>query len=265
MRADPSQVQQVLLNLTINARDAMDSGGTMTIRTADVELDEAHCREHTNLDPGPYVSLEVADTGRGMPPETLAQIFEPFFTTKATGKGTGLGLATVHGIVMQHGGHIDVHSEPGAGTTFTVLLPRVAETARHSWQPSARPAPMTLEATVLVAEDDDQVRAQVQRILGKLGLQVIAAVDGADAIQKAERHAGPIDLLLADVIMPRMNGRELYERLRESRPELLVVFMSGYTDDVIAEQGVLDEEVRFLQKPFSMNALSEAIRGALLR
>ncbi len=265
LKADPSQLQQVLMNLAINARDSMDQGGVMTIRTADAELDEAHCSRHTNLTPGPYVTLEVADTGRGMAPETLAQIYEPFFTTKETGKGTGLGLATVHGIVMQHGGHIDVVSEPGAGTTFTVLLPQVEETKPLSRRPSPMAFPELSKATVLVAEDDDQLRAQVQRILEKLGLEVITATDGADAIGQAADYPGPIDLLLTDVIMPRMNGRELYQELRKTRPAVQVIFMSGYTDDVIADQQVMDEETLFLQKPFSMAALSQALRAALVK
>ncbi len=265
VKADPSQLHQVVLNLAINARDAMTEGGTMTIRSRDVELDETTCAELTDLEPGTYVSLEVADTGRGMTPETAAQIFEPFFTTKETGKGTGLGLATVHGIVMQHGGHIDVTTEPGKGTTFKILLPRVHDATKRSWHPSPLTRPLALEATVLVAEDDDQVRAQVERILRELGLSVIAAVDGVDALEKAKQHQGPIDLLLTDVIMPRMNGRLLYETLHESRRDLQVVFMSGYTDDVIADQKVIEEDQRFLQKPFSMRALSDAIRGALQR
>ncbi|MBW2524844.1 MAG: PAS domain S-box protein [Deltaproteobacteria bacterium] len=264
VEADPSQLQQVVLNLVINAQDAMPEGGRMTVRTANATLDDAEGRQHGDLPPGAYVTLQVSDTGRGMSPETQEQIFEPFFTTKGGGKGTGLGLATVHGIVKQHGGHVEVRSAPGEGTTFTVYLARASgEASRPSWRPQAARVDAGVRATVLVAEDDDLVRSQVVRILGRAGLEVLAAVDGEDAVGKAAAHAGPIDLLVTDVIMPKLNGRQLYDALLQSRPALRAIFMSGYTNDVIADQGVADEGLRFLQKPFSLHDLLSAVRGAL--
>jgi CheY-like chemotaxis protein len=262
VRADAGQIELVLVNLAINAQDAMPEGGDLTIETRDVTLDESHAAQHPGLSPGPYVMLAVSDTGVGMDPETMARIFEPFFTTKETGKGTGLGLSTAYGIVKQHGGSISVYSEKGYGSRFEILLPRLSE-VRVS--PSAKPMDVVQRGTetILVVEDNAMVRALLGRLVPGLGYEMLTAqsVDACMALVKARE--GAIHLLLTDVVMPGLNGRELYERLRELRPELKVLFMSGYTTDVIANHGVLDEGVHFLPKPFTRSVLSIKIREAL--
>jgi PAS domain S-box-containing protein len=262
VRIDPSQVDQVLMNLAVNARDAMPMGGKLTIETANVEIDERYCRRHVGFRVGEYVLLTVSDTGVGMERETLAHVFEPFFTTKAMGKGTGLGLATVHGIVTQNGGVASVRSEPGLGSTFRIYLPR----SRHP-QPEATVgvelAATGVVGTILVVEDDEAVRRTTAAMLDALGFTVLVASDCREALALAGRQDSGVDLLLTDVVMPELSGKELCERLRVVRPHLEVLYMSGYTADVIAHHGILEDGVHFIQKPFTMDDLARAIRTAL--
>lgn len=264
VRADPGQVEQVLLNLAVNARDAMPRGGKLTIETRDAELDSAYTRGHPEVPPGRYVLMAVSDTGCGMTPEVKARIFEPFFTTKGPGKGTGLGLATVYGIVKQSGGSVEVYSEPDNGTAFKVYLPRVdlPVTAGKSQPPLSPPRGTE---TILVAEDDRGVRGLTCHVLRSSGYTVLEAADGEDALRAAGRYPGPIHLLLTDVVMPGMNGRELAERLHVTRPHVRVLYLSGYTDDAIVRHGVLEERAEFLQKPFTPLALTSRIRKILDR
>lgn len=260
--ADVGQIEQVILNLAVNAADAMSGGGTLTIETASTTLDQEYAHAHTAVKPGQYVMLAISDTGQGMDEETLAQIFEPFFTTKGE-LGTGLGLATVYGIIKQHGGNIWVYSEPGKGTTFKVYLPvsdeknverRIENPTMSHWEGSE---------TILLAEDNDQVRDLARAILEQQGYVVIAAKNGEEALEKSESYEGPIHLLLTDVIMPEMNGKQLFEKVSSSYPDLVVLYMSGYTDDVIARHGVLEQGVNYLQKPFSFEALASKVRQVL--
>jgi len=275
VKADPGQMEQMILNLCVNARDAMPDGGRLTIRTANVDLDEDPAKEWSDARPGPYVMLEVSDTGGGMDPETRAHLFEPFFTTKEQGKGTGLGLSTVYGTVQQSGGHIAVESEPGQGSTFRVYLPRVAapviapEPRRTGGAPAARPA-ATAEGlvtgrgeTILLVEDAARVRAVVREILEMSGYAVLEAHHGAEALELSNRHGGPIHLLVTDVVMPQMSGRELAQRLATLRPDLKVLYMSGYTDDAIVRHGVLASGIAFLSKPFTPDALALKVRELL--
>jgi PAS domain S-box-containing protein len=276
VKADPGQMEQMILNLCVNARDAMPDGGRLTIRTANVDLDEDAAKEWSDARPGPYVMLEVSDTGGGMDPETRAHLFEPFFTTKEQGKGTGLGLSTVYGTVQQSGGHIAVESEPGQGSTFRVYLPRVAtpviapEPRRAVAAPAARPAATTGDGlvtgrgeTILLVEDAERVRAVVREILEMSGYAVLEAHHGAEALELSNRHAGPIHLLVTDVVMPQMSGRELAQRLATLRPDLKVLYMSGYTDDAIVRHGVLASGIAFLSKPFTPDALALKVRELL--
>jgi PAS domain S-box-containing protein len=260
VRADPGQIEQVVMNLAVNARDAMPDGGCLTIETRNVELGPRDAREHRAMRPGPYVMLAVRDTGCGMDGAVQAQLFEPFFTTKELGKGTGLGLSTVYGIVQQHGGDIWVESAPGRGTTFTVYLPRVP--AGEGLAAEASDAVGGKE-TILLVEDSDAVRDVGRRHLESLGYTVLCAADPREAEQAADRHEGPIDLLLTDVVMPDRSGRELYESMVARREELKVLYMSGYTDDAIGHRGVLEDGVAFLQKPFEREALAAKVRQAL--
>jgi two-component system, cell cycle sensor histidine kinase and response regulator CckA len=264
VRADGAQIEQVLLNLAVNARDAMPNGGIFTIETANVALDMTHAATHSEVSPGDYVMLSVGDTGCGMDSETLKMAFEPFFTTKAHGKGTGLGLATVYGIVKQHNGHILAASEPGIGTTIKIYLPRVSEAATRSTSPTltALPAVPLDAATILVVEDDAAVRRLTSAMLAGLGYEVIEAESAAAAILRAGEHTR-IHLLVADVIMPEMNGRQVYDKLRTIHPDLKVLFVSGYTADVIAHRGILEEGVQLLPKPFSVQALAKKVRELL--
>ncbi len=261
VRADPGQIGQIVLNLVINARDAMPDGGELLVETTAVTLDEDYCATHTNATPGAFVMLAVSDTGSGMSAEIREKIFEPFFTTKELGQGTGLGLATVFGIVEQNNGGIEVYSEPGIGTTFKVYLPCVD--AVEAFYPSATPTPVGGNETVLVVEDDGMVRSLAIRLLKRAGYRVLAAGSATDALLTAQQHEGPIELLLTDVVMPIMNGRDLAVRLTQLRPLIKVLFTSGYTQSVIAHHGVLDEGVQFVAKPYSFDTLSRRVREVL--
>jgi two-component system, cell cycle sensor histidine kinase and response regulator CckA len=250
------------MNLVVNARDAMPTGGKLTIETSNVVLDENYAQGHVPVKSGPHVMMAVTDSGSGMDRATQARIFEPFFTTKEMGKGTGLGLSTVFGIVQQSGGSVWVYSEPGQGTTFKIYLPRV-DGELDVLRPAASPATLRGTETVLLVEDEDQVRAIVQSILRRQGYRVISARNAGEALLLCEKHEGPIDLLLTDVVMPRMSGPELAKRLSETRPRMKVLCMSGYTDDSIVRHGVLETGVAFLQKPVTPASLATRVREVL--
>ena len=262
VKADPGQLEQVIVNLAVNARDAMPDGGRLTLETKNVDLDADYPTDRVTIPAGRYVMLAVTDTGTGMDAPTKARIFEPFFTTKPVGKGTGLGLATVYGAVQQSGGHIWLYSEVGQGTSFKIYLPRVD--AVHAPAPVAEAA-VVLDGseTVLVAEDEDAVRQIIERALQARGYRVMVARNGSEALALAGRHAGQIDLLVTDVVMPDMNGRVLSQRLMEVRPAIKTLYLSGYTDDAILHHGVLQEGVAFLQKPFSLGALARKVRDVI--
>jgi two-component system, cell cycle sensor histidine kinase and response regulator CckA len=258
--ADPGQIEQVIVNLAVNARDAMPDGGSLTLETEDVQLDEAHARP-MDLKPGRYVLLRVTDTGVGMTSDVLSHMFEPFFTTKDPGKGTGLGLATVYGIVKQSEGDIAVVSAPGEGTTFSVYFPQASGLSADTSQ--VRIVHSGGSETVLVVEDEASVRALIAEVLERRGYRVLTAENGDSALEIAEGRVDPIDLLLTDVVMRGMSGRELANRLLPTRPDTKVLFMSGYTDDAIVHHGVLDPGIEFIQKPFTPDALTVRIRQLL--
>jgi len=262
VKVDPTSMQQVVLNLVVNARDAMPRGGKLTIETANVELGELYALGHQGVRPGPYVLLAISDSGQGMSPEVQAHAFEPFFTTKAPGTGTGLGLATVYGIVQQAGGHIWLYSEPGRGTTFKIYLPRTDEAAVGR-PPHPPAATRRGSETILVVEDEASVHELVVRALAEAGYQVLPARGGQEALELAARHDAPIDLLLTDVVMPGLSGKQLADALAAARPGLRVLYTSGYTQNTIVHHGVLDPEVRFLAKPFTPSVLLERVRGVL--
>jgi two-component system cell cycle sensor histidine kinase/response regulator CckA len=260
VRVDPSQIDQVILNLAVNARDAMPRGGTLTLETRDVELEATDARAR----PGPHVLLRISDTGSGMTPEVQARIFDPFFTTKGEGNGTGLGLAVVHGIVEQSGGYIDVGSVPGVGTTFKIYLP-TAEGAPEKPTEAVARKPVNGMETILLAEDEEAVRQITSRILAVFGYRVLEASSGEEAMRLADTSRDKIHLLLTDVVMPGMSGRELADALRARDPDLKVLFQSGYTDDAVVRHGVVQAEVAFLHKPFTPDALAQKIREVLDR
>jgi CheY-like chemotaxis protein len=259
-RADRSQLEQVIVNLVVNARDALPNGGRVTVEVDEATLGAAYGRDHAAVRPGSYVVLAVSDNGVGMSPQVRDRVFEPFFTTKEMGRGTGLGLATVYGIVKQSGGFIWVYSEPGQGTTFKVYLP--LEHAPEAPGPRIKPPARGCE-TVLLVEDEDAVRELAVEVLQDAGYRVLQAPSAARAIEMAGEHPGAIDLVVTDVVMPGLGGRELGEQLVASRPGLKVLFMSGYTDDVILRRGVLSSSAAFIEKPFSPEGLARKVREVL--
>jgi CheY-like chemotaxis protein len=266
IHADLGQLEQVVLNLVVNARDAMPAGGTLTLATASVEIAEiAPSEAGLSLPPGTYVQLAVADTGTGMPPEVLKQLFEPFFTTKERGKGTGLGLATVDGIVHQSGGHIEVESEPGKGTRFVVLLPRAGDAGAAEPRParSVRQPKRRGSEVVLLVEDEDNIREPAVEILESRGYKVLSAQDASQALTVADNHRGPIHILVTDVVMPGRSGNWLAEQLSIRRPGIRVLYMSGYPEDSISHHGVLAPSEHFLQKPFPPGQFLEKVREVL--
>ena len=262
-RADAGQLEQVIMNLVVNAKDAMPAGGKISIRTANTELDDSYRREHAYIQPGPYVMLSVSDTGCGMDKETLSRIFEPFFTTKEKGKGTGLGLSTVYGIVKQSGGYVFAQSEPGQGTTFRIYLPRVEDAAEVASTVKSIETATRGSETVLLVEDEESVRQLVKETLENRGYKVIEAENGEAALKVALSCEEPIHLLITDVVMPGISGRELAQQLAKTHPSTKVLFLSGYTEDAIVHQGALEPEGAFLQKPFTLQSLARKVREVL--
>jgi signal transduction histidine kinase/ActR/RegA family two-component response regulator len=264
-RIDPSQVEQIVVNLLVNAREASPRGGKVTIETANVVLDRDYLKNNPMVKPGEYLLLAVSDSGTGMPPEVREHVFEPFFTTKEGTEARGLGLATVYGIVQQNGGHVAVYSEVGQGTTFRIYLPRSSE-ERSAPAPPLTSAEVPLEGgaeTILLIEDNDELRGAARGILEALGYRVAAAANGTEALATFEKVGGLVDLVLCDVVMPGMSGQEIVERIRVKSPGTRVLFMSGYTDNVVVRHGILEGEFEFLEKPFSADRLATKIRQVL--
>jgi CheY-like chemotaxis protein len=264
VKADPGQIEQVIMNLAVNARDAMPQGGQLTLEAANVELDSTYARSHESVLPGHYVMLAMTDTGTGMDAETQAHIFEPFFTTKEPGKGTGLGLSTVYGIVKQSGGNIWVYSEPGKGTTFKVYLPRVDQAVEPTAPGESAAGELSRGSeTILLVEDEKAVRSLAREILESKGYQVLETDGAMKALEVGEGYKEHIHLLLTDVVMPQMGGRELAEHLAASHPETKVLYMSGYADNAVVQHRLLGPGTALLQKPFTAQALSRKLREVL--
>ncbi|MBX7218444.1 MAG: PAS domain S-box protein [Blastocatellia bacterium] len=263
VKVDPGQLEQVIINLAVNARDAMPQGGRLTIGTHDVEVDADYCRIHSDIRPGRYTMLTISDTGIGMTPEVKANVFEPFFTTKEPGKGTGLGLATVFGIIKQSEGSIEVESQVGVGTCFKIYLPALEERLSFPISDGEEPLVVPGSETILLVEDEAVVRRIAKLTLESFAYRVLEAENGRQALQVVERHNGPIDLLVTDVVMPEMNGRKLAEILKDRIPQLKVLYMSGYTDDAVVRHGIIESNIEFLQKPFSPRTLAHKVRGML--
>jgi PAS domain S-box-containing protein len=263
VKLDPTQIDQILANLCVNARDAIEGVGKITIDTGNKTFDAAYCKEHSGFIPGDFVQLSVSDNGSGMDRETLDNLFEPFFTTKEVGKGTGLGLATIYGIVKQNNGFIDVYSEPGQGSTFRIYLPRLVQEKEVFKSVSGKKATAGGTETILLVEDEPTILSMTQKMLERKGYSVLPAVTPAEAIDLAGTHTDPIHLLMTDVVMPEMNGRDLAGQIKGLCPDIRLLFMSGYPANVIAHQGMLDDGVAFIQKPFSMGDLTEKLREVL--
>jgi nitrogen-specific signal transduction histidine kinase len=263
--ADPGQLDQVLVNLAVNARDAMPRGGTLTIETRGLAVDRDYTAGRPHLRTGRYVRLRVSDTGTGMPPEVIERAFEPFYTTKPAGKGTGLGLATVYGIITAAGGDLSIYSEPGLGTTFTILMPTTDAQPAEAEEAAEPPRSDYRPGTVLAVEDEPALRDVLRRILAGAGHEVLIAADGPAALDLAQQHAGPIDVLLTDVVMPHMLGRDLAERFLALAPGACVLFMSGYARPALDMQGTLDPDVTLVEKPFSKTQLLAAVQQCLER
>jgi PAS domain S-box-containing protein len=263
VKMDPSQIDQIMANLCLNARDAIYGVGKITIETGMVTFDPGFCAHHPEFAPGEYVSLTVSDDGCGMDQQTMSQMFEPFFTTKEVGRGTGLGLASVYGIVKQNSGSIHVNSDPGRGTTFTLYLPRNADESVERRRHDRTVPPPGGHETILLVEDEDSILAMAELMLAKLGYRVLAAATPSEALRLAREHHGQIRLLIVDVIMPQMNGRDLAKQVEVFSPETACLFMSGHSGDVIAQHGMLNEQIHFIQKPFSIQALAAKVRQVL--
>jgi CheY-like chemotaxis protein len=268
VNADPGQIEQVILNLAVNARDAMPEGGRLLIETANAELDAAYVSSHAPVESGSYVMLAVSDTGAGMDEATTSRIFEPFFTTKEAGKGTGLGLSTVYGIVKQSNGYIWVYSEPGHGTTFKVYLPQVEVPAARSGEADAadgdgRSSIRGWHETGLLVEDDASVRAVVRRTLQSNGYNVVEAGNAGDAVRLAQDYGGKIDFMITDLIMPETSGRDLAQTVSALRPGIKVLYMSGYSDNTVLQHGMVSSDMEFIAKPFTQDKLLEKIRQVL--
>jgi two-component system cell cycle sensor histidine kinase/response regulator CckA len=263
VKADPAQVNQVLMNLAANARDAMPQGGKITIETANVTVDETYVQKRSIVPLGHYVVLSVSDSGQGIASEHIAHIFEPFYTTKSAGKGTGLGLATVYGIVKQSGGYIWVYSEPGMGTTFKVYLPQVnAAVVEHATTSAAEKSPHGCE-TLLLVEDEPALRDSEHEFLVRHGYVVLDAQDGEDALRVSRDHPGPIHIMVSDVVMPKLGGPALAKQLAEERPKMAVLYVSGYAEGTVLAHGHVDLKNNFLQKPFSLRALGRKVRAVI--
>ena len=265
IKADPNHIEQAIVNLAVNARDAMPLGGRLSIETSNTQIVEAYAKTHIGVRPGEFVMIAVSDTGHGMDSATRQNIFEPFFTTKQRGKGTGLGLAIVYGMVKQSGGDIWVYSEPGQGTTFKIYFPRAEEPVAAGPTEDPEHARLHGGETVLLVEDETQVRELAIKMLRQLGYAVLTAANGTEALDVSRAHAGKISLLVTDVVMPNMSGKEVADALTASRPGLEVLFVSGYTENTVVDHGVLDSSVNFLSKPFTRDALARKIRDILSR
>ena len=263
VKVDPSHIDQVIMNLAVNSRDAMPGGGKLTIETAEIVLSEEYAERHIGVGPGRYVMLAVSDTGTGMDAATKARLFEPFFTTKEQGKGTGLGLSIVYGIVKQNGGDILVYSEPGRGTAFKIYLPAMTAPAEALADDAEGATSALAGETILLVEDEPQVRSLTRTMLSRLGYHVLEAESGEEALVIAENFEGQLDMLLTDVVMPRMNGTDLSRRMRVARPGIRVLYMSGYTDSGVVDQGMLEAGTPFIQKPFTSATLSQKVRQVL--